>query len=107
MPPPARPTVRQLPPLGAPPRPRPSRPPGGDFGWTFAITALGLFMFALDRLIVTNALPVLQRDLRADVAMLEWTINAFTLTFSVLLLTGAALGDRFGRRRLFIVGLGL
>ena len=64
-------------------------------------------MFALDRLIVTNALPAIGRDLGADLSALEWTINAFTLTFSVLLLTGAALGDRSGRRRLFTIGLGL
>src|SRR3954470_9171538 len=76
-------------------------------GRTFAVTATALFMFALDRLIVTSALPVIQRDLGAGVAALEWTVSAFTLTFAVLLLAGAALGDRFGRRRMFVVGLGL
>jgi EmrB/QacA subfamily drug resistance transporter len=107
---PLRPTVRQLAPVPRPPRSRPARRPAdarGGFAWTFAITALALFMFALDRLIVTSALPVLERDLGASVAALEWTINAFTLAFSVLLLTGAALGDRFGRRRVFTIGLGL
>jgi EmrB/QacA subfamily drug resistance transporter len=102
-----RPTVGQLVALSAPRRPGRPRRSAGGFGWTFAITALGLFMFALDRLIVTNALPAIERDLGADVAALEWTINAFTLTFAVLLLTGAALGDRFGRRRAFTAGLAL
>lgn len=73
--------------------------------WTFAITSLALFMVTLDNLVVTTALPVIRRSLHADLAQLEWTVNAFTLTFAVLLLTGAALGDRFGRRRIFVVGL--
>jgi EmrB/QacA subfamily drug resistance transporter len=97
-------TVRPLPPLAAP---RPPRHARGGFAWTFTITASALFMFALDRLIVTNALPAIERDLDAGVAALEWTVNAFTLTFAVLLLSGAALGDRWGRRRTFVVGLGL
>jgi EmrB/QacA subfamily drug resistance transporter len=109
---PLPPTVRRLRTHTAPPvadpvgAPRIAGRPSG-FAWTFAITASALFMFALDRLIVTNALAVIQRDLGAGLAALEWTINAFTLTFSVLLLTGAALGDRFGRRRVFTIGLGL
>src|SRR3954447_10169979 len=64
-------------------------------------------MFALDRLIVTTALPDIQRELGGGPQALAWTVNAFTLTFSVLLLTGAALGDRFGRRRVFVGGLAL
>ena len=75
--------------------------------WTFAITALALFMFALDRLVVTTALPEIGRDVGGGVQTLAWTVNAFTLTFSVLLLTGAALGDRFGRRRAFVAGIAL
>ena len=67
--------------------------------WTFAITSLALFMVTLDNLVVTTALPVIRRDLHAGLSGLEWTVNAYTLTFAVLLLTGAALGDRFGRRR--------
>ena len=59
----------------------------------------------LDNLVVTTALPVIRRDLHATISQLEWTVNAYTLTFAVLLLTGAALGDRFGRRRLFALGL--
>jgi MFS family permease len=73
--------------------------------WTFAVTAGALFMFALDRLIVATALPAIQRELDASLQTLEWTVNAYTLTFLVLLLTGAALGDRFGRRRVFVLGL--
>ena len=73
--------------------------------WTFAITSVALFMVTLDNLVVTTALPVIRRDLHADLQQLEWTVNAYTLTFAVLLLTGAALGDRFGRRRLFSIGL--
>jgi len=73
--------------------------------WTFLITAVALFMVTLDNLVVTTALPVIRRDLHADLQQLEWTVNAYTLTFAVLLLTGAALGDRFGRRRIFTLGL--
>src|SRR3954447_26399796 len=73
--------------------------------WTFAITSLALFMVTLDNLVVTTALPVIRHDLHAGISGLEWTVNAYTLTFAVLLLTGAALGDRFGRRRLFAIGI--
>src|SRR6267378_2397918 len=62
-------------------------------------------MATLDNLVVTTALPVIREDLHATVESLEWTVNAYTLTFAVLLLTGAALGDRFGRRRVFAFGL--
>jgi EmrB/QacA subfamily drug resistance transporter len=75
--------------------------------WTFAITSLALFMVTLDNLVVTTAIPVIRRDLHAGISGLEWTVNAYTLTFAVLLLTGAALGDRFGRRRLFAIGLAI
>ncbi len=75
--------------------------------WTFAITSVALFMTTLDNLVVTTALPVIRTDLHASLQGLEWTVNAYTLTFAVLLLTGAALGDRFGRRRLFVIGLGI
>src|SRR5690242_21883819 len=74
-------------------------------GWTFAITSLALFAFALDRLVVAIALPAIRADLGAQVSGLEWTVNAYTLSFAVLLLTGGALGDRFGRRRMFTVGV--
>src|SRR5215213_1657603 len=64
-------------------------------------------MVTLDNLVVTTALPVIREDLGASLSQLEWTVNAYTLTFAVLLLTGAALGDRFGRRLLFSIGIGI
>src|SRR5919206_4828707 len=73
--------------------------------WTLVLAALGLFMVALDTLVVTTALPTLRVDLGASLGDLEWTVNAYNLAFACLLLTGAALGDRFGRRRMFGVGL--
>src|SRR5713226_5100894 len=73
--------------------------------WTFAITSLALFMVTLDNLVVTTAIPVIRRDLHAGINGLEWTVNAYTLVFAVLLLTGAALGDRLGRRRMLAAGL--
>ncbi len=76
-------------------------------GWACAITSIALFMAALDNLVVSTALPRIQADLGASIQQLEWIVNAYTLTFAVLLLTGAALGDRLGRRRVFIVGLAL
>jgi EmrB/QacA subfamily drug resistance transporter len=75
--------------------------------WTFVVTSLGLFMVVLDNLVVSTALPVIRVDLGASIQQLEWTVNAYTLTFAVLLLTGAALGDRFGRRLLFVIGLAI
>src|SRR5438093_11322791 len=75
--------------------------------WTFAITSLALFMVTLDNLVVTTAIPVIRKDLHAGISGLEWTVNAYTLTFAVLLLTGAALGDRFGRRRMFALGVAI
>src|SRR5437588_6209187 len=89
-------------------------PPGGRSGsarasvpWAFALTSAAAFMVTLDNLVVTTAIPVIRRDLHAGIGGLEWTVNAYTLTFAVLLLTGAALGDRFGRRRMLAVGLGI
>jgi EmrB/QacA subfamily drug resistance transporter len=78
-----------------------------NIGWTFAITSVALFMVTLDNLVVTTALPVIRHDLHASLSQLEWTVNAYTLTFAVLLLTGAALGDRLGRRRMFSIGLAI
>src|SRR3954468_19307102 len=75
--------------------------------WTFIITSTALFMVTLDNLVVTTAIPVIRKDLHASLSSLEWTVNAYTLTFAVLLLTGAALGDRFGRRRVFTIGIGI
>src|SRR3954453_13321543 len=76
-------------------------------GWTFAIVAVALFMVVLDNLVVTTALPSIRADLGATIQSLEWTVNAYTLSDAVLLLTGAALGDRFGRRRMFVIGLAM
>jgi EmrB/QacA subfamily drug resistance transporter len=73
--------------------------------WTLALASLGLFMVALDTLVVTTALPVLRVDLGASLSDLEWTVNVYNLAFACFLLTGAALGDRFGRRRMFAFGL--
>jgi EmrB/QacA subfamily drug resistance transporter len=76
-------------------------------GWTLVVSALAIFMVSLDNLVVTNALTSIREDLGASVEALEWTVNGYTLAFAVFLLTGAALGDRFGRRRMFLVGLGI
>src|SRR6266487_100465 len=73
--------------------------------WTIVLASLGVFMTALDTLVVTTSLPVLRVDLHASLASLEWTVNAYNLAFACFLLTGAALGDRFGRRRMFGIGL--
>jgi EmrB/QacA subfamily drug resistance transporter len=75
--------------------------------WTLAITSVALFMVVLDNLVVSTALPVIRVDLDASIEELEWTVNAYTLTFAVFLLTGAALGDRFGRRRMFATGIAI
>src|SRR5438270_9992776 len=75
--------------------------------WTFAIVCIALFMSMLDNLVVTTALPAIQKALGASVSDLEWTINAYTLAFAVLMLTGAALGDRFGRKRVFLIGVAI
>jgi EmrB/QacA subfamily drug resistance transporter len=79
----------------------------GHPGITLAITGAALFMVVLDNLVVTTALPSIRGDLGASVEQLGWFVNAYTLTFAVLLLPGAALGDRFGRRRIFQLGLAL
>src|SRR3954462_4849312 len=75
--------------------------------WTLAIVSIALFMTSLDNLVVTTALPSIRASLGASIESLEWTVNAYTLSFAVLLLTGAALGDRFGRKRMFVAGLAL
>ena len=73
--------------------------------WTLALVGIALFMVTLDNLVVTTALPSIHASLGGGISTLEWTVNAYTLTYAVLLLTGAALGDRFGRRRIFVYGL--
>ena len=76
-------------------------------GWTLAIVSIGLFMMVLDNLVVNVALPSIRMDLGASIQTLEWTVNAYVLAYAVLLLTGAALGDRLGRKRMFIAGIAL
>ena len=76
-------------------------------GWTLAITGAALFMTALDNLVVGVALPSIRADLGGSLETLEWTVNAYTLSFAVFLLTGAALGDRFGRKRMFLIGVSI
>jgi EmrB/QacA subfamily drug resistance transporter len=73
--------------------------------WTFAVTSVALVMVMLDNLVVSTALNVIRQELGATLEQLEWTVNAYTLTFAVFLITGAALGDRFGRRRMFVIGV--
>ncbi|MFF2199040.1 DHA2 family efflux MFS transporter permease subunit [Streptomyces sp. NPDC058145] len=77
----------------------------GGAAWALVITSIAGFMAALDNLVVTTALPSIREDLGGALDDLEWTVSAYTLTFAVLLMSGAALGDRFGRRRLFLAGL--
>jgi EmrB/QacA subfamily drug resistance transporter len=76
-------------------------------GWVVALTATGSLMAALDTLVVSTALSSIRLDLGASVEQLEWTVNAYNLSFAVLLIPAAALGDRYGRRRLYAAGLGL
>ncbi|WP_420877026.1 MFS transporter, partial [Streptomyces ossamyceticus] len=73
--------------------------------WALVVTSVAGFMASLDNLVVTTALPSIREDLGGELHDLEWTVSAYTLTFAVLLMFGAALGDRFGRRRLFLVGI--
>jgi EmrB/QacA subfamily drug resistance transporter len=75
--------------------------------WTVIITSVAVFMASLDNLVVTMALPSIKEHLHASLESLEWTVNAYTLTFAVLLLIGATLGERFGRRRIFTLGLAI
>jgi EmrB/QacA subfamily drug resistance transporter len=75
--------------------------------WTLAIVSVALFMVTLDNLVVTNALVSIREDLGASLEQLEWTVNAYTLSYAVMLLTAAALGDRLGRRTVFAVGIGI
>ncbi|MEA2389932.1 MAG: hypothetical protein QOK31_41 [Solirubrobacteraceae bacterium] len=73
--------------------------------WTLGAMCFALFMIMLDNTVVNVALPSIQRDLHASLSSLEWTVNAYTLTFAVLLVTGGRLGDIFGRRRMFLFGV--
>jgi EmrB/QacA subfamily drug resistance transporter len=74
-------------------------------GWALAVTSVAFFMVALDALVVTTALPVIGRELHAGMPALQWTVNTYGLTYAVGMITAAALGDRLGRRRVFMAGL--
>ena len=84
-----------------------SAPPTSRPGWTMAIVSIALFMTALDNLVVGVALPSIRADFGGSLEALQWTVNGYTLAFAVFLLTGAALGDRFGRKRMFQAGLAI
>jgi len=75
--------------------------------WTLVVVSVGLFMVVLDNLVVNVALPSIHRDLGSSIQALEWTVNAYVLSYAVFLLTGAALGDRFGRKRMFVTAISL
>src|SRR3954466_16263705 len=75
--------------------------------WGVALTGIGSLMAALDTLVVSTALSTIRQDFHASVEQLEWTVNAYNLSFAVLLIEAAALGDRYGRRRLYATGLAL
>jgi EmrB/QacA subfamily drug resistance transporter len=81
--------------------------PKSTQAWALALTSLASLMVALDTLVVSTALTTIRQDLGASVEELEWTVNSYNLTLAVLLLPAAALGDRFGRRRVFAIGLAL
>jgi EmrB/QacA subfamily drug resistance transporter len=76
-------------------------------GWTLGLTSLAFFMVSLDVLVVVTALPAIHREFGADLSTLQWTINAYALAYAASITTAVALGDRFGRRRLFAIGLAL
>src|SRR5579884_1263301 len=79
----------------------------GSTRWVLALTSIASFMASLDTLVVVTALPSIQRSLHAGLADLQWTVNAYELAYAAGIITAAALGDRFGRRRIFAAGLGL
>ena len=93
-------------------RRRLTAPPVGRAGsarasvpWALALTSAAAFMVTLDNLVVTTAIPVIRRDLHAGIGGLEWTVNAYTLSFAALSVCAAELGDRHGRRRMFSAGV--
>jgi EmrB/QacA subfamily drug resistance transporter len=75
--------------------------------WVLGLTSIGSVMVALDVLVVAAALTTIRQDLGASIEQLEWTVNAYSLSFAMLLMTAAAIGDRWGRRRTFAAGLGV
>ncbi|WP_062998903.1 DHA2 family efflux MFS transporter permease subunit [Nocardia mikamii] len=89
------------------PRAGTSGPVARPLGAVLAAVGIPMFMVTLDNLVVTNALPVIRTELGASLADLQWFVNAYTLSFASLLLTASALGDRFGRRRMYLAGIAL
>lgn len=86
-------------------QPTRTAPGSARAGWTLLLASLAAFITCIDTMVVTTALPALRTSLHGSLADLEWTVNAYNLAFACLLLPGAALGDRFGRRRMFCLGL--
>jgi len=86
---------------------RPGGPGGASLGWTLGLTSVAYFMVALDALVVVTALPAIDRSLHASVSMLQWTINGYGLAWAAGIITAAALGDLYGRRRVFTIGVAL
>src|SRR5438445_12703363 len=82
-------------------------PSAARLRWVLGLTSTAYFMVVLDSLVVITALPQMQRDLHADLASLQWTVNSYGIAFAAGMITAAALGDRFGRRRVFNLGLAL
>ena len=76
-------------------------------GWVLGLTSTAYFMVVIDAVVVITALPRMQRDLKVSLSSLQWTLNAYGIAFAAGIITGAALGDRFGRRRIFTLGLAL
>jgi EmrB/QacA subfamily drug resistance transporter len=83
------------------------KPANSHLGWVIALTSTAYFMVVLDSVVVITALPRMQRDLHVSLASLQWTLNAYGIAFAAGIITAAALGDRFGRRKVFTVGLAL
>src|SRR6185312_841646 len=79
--------------------------PGTTRGWALVLTSAAFFMVALDALVVITALPAIHHDFGGNVSTLEWTVNAYTLSFAAGIITAAAIGDRLGRRRVYVAGL--
>src|SRR6266540_1266381 len=83
----------------------PTDKPRASLGWFLVITAVAALVVALDQLVVATALQTIRRDLNASMESLEWTVNAFSLSFAALMIPGAELGDRIGRKRAYLSGL--
>jgi MFS family permease len=88
------------------PRSAPERK-SSHLGWVLGLTSVGYFIVVLDSVVVITALPRMQRDLHASLSSLQWTLNAYGIAFAAGMITAAAVGDRLGRRKIFIVGLAL